>query len=354
MKRLRVGIASFAHVHAAGYARLLERRDDVDLLTCDPDPGPDPVRDLGGADEGQLRGAALAAQLGVNHVASYDELFASDLDVVVVCSESARHRALVERAATAGVHVLCEKPLATTLEDAVAMRDACDAAGVRLMTAYPVRFHPGFRELRARVRRGELGAVLAVTGTNTGRAPIASRRWFVDADLAGGGALMDHTVHLADLLDDLLEDRPRSVYAQVNQVVHGDDVDVETGGLVALTYPDGLVATIDCSWSAPASYPGWGGLTLTVEGERGSATLDAFADRLEVFDDQAGGLRWHPFGVDLDALMLDELLGAVRDGRAPQPDGSVGCRTLEIVLSAYASARSGRVVPVDGRIDPVE
>ncbi len=126
---------------------------------------------------------------------------------------------------------------------------------------------------------------------------------------------------------------------------------VETGGLVALTYPDGVVATIDCSWSAPGSYPGWGGLTLAVEGERGSVTLDAFAERLEVFDDRAGGLRWQPYGVDLDALMLEEFITAVRDGRTPQPDGAVGRRTLAVVRAAYESAASGRPVPLDEPAD---
>ncbi len=341
MTQLRVGVASFAHVHASGYARLLSQRPDVDLVTSDPDGQ--------GGDEGP-RGAELAAQLAVRHVADYDELFAQDLDAVVVCTENSRHRAIVERAAAAGVHVLCEKPLATTLEDAAAMRAACEAAGIILMTAYPVRFHPGFQELRESVRRGDLGRLLAITGTNNGQAPIASRRWFVDPVLAGGGALMDHTVHLADLLDELLDDQPVNVYAQVNRIIHGADVEVETGGLVALTYPDGVVASIDCSWSAPASYPGWGGLTLTVEGERGSVRLDAFAERLEVFDDMTGGLRWHPYGANLDALMLEEFLGAVRDGRMPQPDGGVGYRTLQIVRAAYASAGSGRVVSLEGAL----
>lgn len=338
MRPLRVGLASFAHVHAAGYARLLAARPDVELVAADPD-GRTPGED-------QARGAELAAALGVRHVDGYDELFAEGLDAVVVCTENARHRPVVEQAAAAGVHVLCEKPLATTLEDAVAMQEACERAGVHLVTAYPVRFHPGFRELRERVRRGDVGRVLAVTGTNNGQAPIASRRWFVDAELAGGGALMDHTVHLADLLDDLFDDRPDSVYAQVNRVVHADEVDVETGGLVALTYPDGLVATIDCSWSAPASYPGWGGLTLAVEGERGSIALDAFSERVEVYDDRVGGLRWEPVGVDLDALMLEDFLATVRDEGAPRRDGGVGRRTLEVVRAAYASAATGRAVPL--------
>jgi predicted dehydrogenase len=213
------------------------------------------------------------------------------------------------------------------------------------MTAYPVRFHPAFRSVREAVRGGDLGRVLAVTGTNNGKAPLASRRWFVDRDLAGGGALMDHTVHLADLLDDLFGVQPAEVYAQVNRVLHAQDVDVETGGLLALRYADGVVATIDCSWSRPASWPTWGGLTLAVEGERGRLELDAFADHVEVFDDRAG-LLWDPVGVDLDALMLDAFLAAVRSGRPAQPDGGVGYRTLQVVVAAYESVASGRVVAV--------
>ncbi len=335
---LRIGLASFAHVHAAGYAALLRDRPDVELLVADPDAATAP------SDE--VRGAALADALGVRLAPSYDDLFAADLDAVVVCTENSRHRELVERAADAGVHVLCEKPLATTVEDAAAMVSACAEAGVLLMTAYPVRFHPGFGTLRESVRRGDLGRLLAVVGTNNGQAPLDSRRWFVDPKLAGGGSLMDHTVHLADLLDDLLGEAPTSVYAQVNRVVHADEVDVETGGLVVLGYAGGLVATIDCSWSAPASYPSWGGLTLAVEGERGSVALDAFAEQLQVYDDSVGGLRWRPVGVDLDALMLDAFLRGVRTGSPVQPDGGVGLRTLRVVQAAYASAASGRPVDV--------
>ncbi|MET3806358.1 putative dehydrogenase [Nakamurella sp. UYEF19] len=335
-RALKVGLLSFAHVHAAGYAGLLQARPDIDLLVADPEAG--------GAPSGELRGSAMADGLGVDLVDSYDELFDWGPDAVVVCAETSRHRPLVEWAAAAGVHVLCEKPLATSLVDARAMIEACTAGGVQLMTAYPVRFHPGFRALRDQVRSGALGKVFAATGTNNGQAPIASRRWFVDAELAGGGSLMDHTVHLADLLDDLLGSPAQSVYAQVNNIVHGDEVDVETGGLVVVTYQDGTVATIDCSWSAPRSYPAWGGLTLAVEAEHASCSFDAFADRFDVFDDRAGRLSWTDFGPDLDSLMLEEFLSCVRTGRAVQPDGEVGYRTLEIVRAAYHSAATNAPV----------
>ncbi len=334
---LKVGLLSFAHVHAAGYASLLGSRPDVSLLTADPESA------LGAP--GEVRGRELAEKLDVAYVDDYDELFAWGPDAVVVCSENARHRPLTERAAAAGAHVLCEKPLATTLDDAEAMIAACARAGVSLMTAYPVRFHPAFRALRARLQDGELGPIRSASGTNNGRIPIAARSWFADPDLAGGGSLMDHTVHLADLLDDLLGAHPVEVYAQTNRIVH-PEVDVETGGLVSVTYDDGTVATIDCSWNRPETFPTWGGLTLTVEGAGGSASFDAFGQAVDGFDDRAGGAVWRGYGSNLDALMMEEFLRSIRDGRRPQPDGEVGRRTLQIVLAAYASAAEGQPVRV--------
>lgn len=337
---LKVGVLSLAHVHAATYAAVLRDRLDVDLMVADPDAATAP------ADE--KRGSALAAELGVRLVATYDELFRWGPDAVIVCSETSRHRELIELAARNGVPILCEKPLATTGDDARAIVAACQQAGVTLMVAYPVRFHPAFRSLRSTIRSGRLGRVLSTSGTNNGQAPIASRRWFVDPELAGGGSLMDHTVHLADLLDDLLDARPVEVYAQTNRIVHAGEVVVETGGLVVVTYDDGTVSTIDCSWSAPASYPSWGGLTLTVECEGGSVDFDAFSDRVELYDDGLGRMRWLDSGTDLDALMLDAFLTGVRGARQVQPDGAVGYRTLQVVLAAYESAASGEPVTLSG------
>jgi predicted dehydrogenase len=324
---LRIGLMSFAHMHAVRYAALLCDRPDVEVRVADPDR------------------PELADEYA--YAATYEELLEWQPHGVIVCAENARHRPLVERAAARGAHVLCEKPLATTADDARAMLAAGRAAGVSLMTAYPVRLHPAFRRLRETIRGGALGRVLSASGTNNGQAPIAARPWFVDAELAGGGALMDHTVHVADLLDDLLGRRPVEVYAQVNRIVHAEQVSVETGGLVVVTYDDGTVATIDCSWSAPASYPAWGGLTLAVECEGGTVEFDAFGDRLDLFDDAAGRLRWLDYGTDLDALMLDAFLRAVRSGAAVQPDGEAGYRTLQLVLAAYRSAASGRPEPVE-------
>jgi predicted dehydrogenase len=326
---------SFAHPHAISYLRALGRLG-VEVLASDPDHG--------SRSAGETGGRELAAELGVPYVDSYRELLAWRPDGVVVCSENARHRELVELAAGSGAAVLCEKPLATTLADARAMVDACSAAGVSLMVAYPVRFSPAFAGLVAAHTSGGLGEVKAVSGANNGQLPAGSRAWFVDPELAGGGALMDHTVHLADLLDALLDGTPAvSVYAAANSLLNSDRVQVETGGLVSVAYANGVIATFDCSWSKPESYPTWGGLTLQLVGTAGIADLDAFSGR--VAGHAASGELWLPYGPDLDELLLAEFVAGIAEGRPAQPDGEVGYRTLEIVLAGYQSLRTGQ--PVD-------
>ncbi|PRB06974.1 Gfo/Idh/MocA family protein [Microbacterium sp. MYb64] len=332
---LRIAVLSFAHTHALSYVHALRAMPGVEIIATDPDGASAP--------DDAPRGAALAAELGVAYVDGYEEAFAWKPDAVVIASENSRHRALVERAAAAGAHVLCEKPLATSVEDATAMRAACEAAGVTLMVAFPVRFAPSYRDAVAQLRSGRLGAVLGVVGANNGKLP-QDRAWFTDPVLAGGGALVDHVVHCADLLDELLGERPHAVRAIANQALYGDrDLAVETGGMVTLQYPSGVIASIDCSWSWPVSSPTWGGLTLQIVAERGTITVSPFAQGVAGHD--AHGETWDPVGADLDALLLAEFVAAIREGRRPQPDGDVGVRTVEIVTAAQASAaRGGEVV----------
>lgn len=334
---MRVAVLSFAHVHAAAYIRLLRDRDGIELITADPDAPPDDP----------TRGRALAEELGAAYADSWDEVFALRPDAVVVTSENARHRHLVERAAATGAHVLCEKPLATTEADARAMIDACEKAGVGLMTAYPVRFSPAFTALRRALADGSLGALVSVHGANNGSNPARSHPWFADPELAGGGALADHTVHIADLVDALLDgEQAAEVYAQANNLLDdgGPAPDVETAGLVTIRYPSGVVTAVDASWSHPPDHPTWGGLAMTCVGEKAIVEFDAFPPLLGGFDSATGRDRWEAGGADLDAAMLDEFLDAARTGRRPSPDGASGLRTLLIVLAAYESLRTGQPV----------
>lgn len=322
-RTLRVAMLSCAHTHAAGYAALLAARTDVDLVVADPDG-------FGDVTSGTV-------------VGSYSEAFEhwpEGPDAVVVTSANAHHRDLVLEAARRGVAVLCEKPLATTVADAEQMVAACRDAGVVLMTAFPVHFSPQVDVLRSAIAEGSLGEVVGLTGTNNGKLPTG-RDWFTDVELSGGGSLVDHTVHVAQILDSVFGE-PETVHAVTNRILYADRAGegAETGGLVTLTYADGLVATIDCSWSQPADAPTWGGLTLQAVGTGGQLQIDAFAEHVGGFG------QWLPYGPDLDALLLESFLAAVREGRAGEPSGAAGLRTVRVVAAAQESVATGRAVPL--------
>jgi predicted dehydrogenase len=327
---IRLGILSLAHHHADGYLGIIGRLPGVDLVGLWDEDGP--------------RGADAAAGHGTRAFATEADLLAAGIDGVILCSVSSEHRRLAERAAAAGVHVLCEKPLATRAEDAEAIVAACAAADVRLMTAFPMRFSPVLRALHASVRSGAIGELLCLEGVNTGEMPDLHRAWFVDPVLAGGGAVMDHVVHLADLYRWLLEGEVVEVYAVANRILQDGFAGVETGSFVSLRFGDGVIATIDCSWSKPRSYPSWGGLALEVVGTTGVVTTDAFRQHLVVHGRLDDGISWPFWGSDPNVGMLAEFVAAIREGREPAITGLDGLRAVEIVEAAYRSVGSGAPV----------
>ena len=327
---MKVGILSFAHHHAEAYIQNLRAIPGVEVI--------------GLADGDRGRGERFAKQFNARLFDSSQALLADQPDAVLICSESSKHRALVEMAARAGAHVLCEKPLATTLEDARAIVDVCERAGVKLMTAFPMRFSPPLLEVKARLEAGELGQVYCFNGTNQGENPQVQREWFVDKELAGGGAVMDHTVHLTDIMRWYLGSEVVEVYAQTNRILYAGEVQVETGGLIMLTFANGVFASIDCSWSKPPYYPTWGGLTFELVTERGAIQVDAFRQNLTVYRQDMRRASWEHWGSDANQAMISEFIAAVREDRPPRVTGMDGYRAVEVGLAAYESASMGQPV----------
>ena len=325
---MKIGILSFAHLHAEAYVQNLRAIEGVELM--------------GIADEDMERGSYFAERYQTRLYDSYGQLLEDGADGVIVCSENSKHRPLVELAAAQGVHMLCEKPLATNLEDAQAILDACAEAGVLLMIAFPMRFSAPIIEFKGQLDGGALGRVYCLNTTNQGRMPIHERSWFVDPVLAGGGAIMDHTVHLADIMRWCLDSEVVEVYAQANHILHADIVDVETAGLLMLTFENGVFATVDCSWNKPFNYPTWGGLTMELISERGLTIIDTFSQNLNQFRQDPPGHSWSYWGSDANQAMIEEFVSAIREQRQPKVTGEDGYRALEITLAAYESAAANQ------------
>jgi len=329
---IKIGILSFAHHHGEAYISNLRQMKGVELI--------------GVADDDLPRGERIASQNEARFFASYEALLEAKPDGVIVCTENNRHRSLVELAAARGVHVLCEKPIATTLEDARAIVDACDKAGVLLMTAFPMRFSVPLLEIKARLDNGDFGELYCFNATNQGELPTKHRAWFVDPELAGGGAIMDHTVHLVDIMRWFTGAEVESIYARSNRIFHAEEVEVETGALEMLAFENGVFGTIDASWSRPSYWPTWGGLTFEMVTERGAVIVDAFRQNLTVYRQDWQRSNWAYWGSDMNQAMVSDFAAAIRENRPPRVTGLDGLRAVEATLAAYESDRIGQTVQI--------
>lgn len=327
---MKIGILSFAHHHADAYIQNLRLLPSVELL--------------GVADEDARRGQSYASASGSKFFPTYMDLLDAKPDGVIICSENSKHRALVEMAAARKVHVLCEKPIATTVADGRAQVEACERAGVLLMTAFPMRFSPALLEIKTRLEAGEFGSIYCFNSTNQGELPTKYRQWFADPVLAGGGAIADHTVHLVDIMRWFLQDEISQVYAQSNRIFHANEVEVETGGLEMITFKSGVFASIDCSWSRPPYWPTWGGLTFEMVTERGAVFVDAFRQNLTVYSHALQRPTWSFWGSDMNQAMISEFIAAIRENRQPRVTGMDGLRAVEAVVAAYESTQTGQPV----------
>jgi predicted dehydrogenase len=330
-----VALIGCAHrPHAWSYARALASSSTARLVGVH-----DPFPEIG---------EPIAADLEVAYHRDATELIASPgVDAVVVCSPTVQHRALVERAAALGRHVLCEKPLATTIADAQAMVTACQQAGVQLHTAFVSRFHPLVERVRAALRDGQIGEPLAVVGANRGRPPLPPEYppWITDREQSGGGALMDHSVHLTDVVRHLSGQEVHQVSAEVGAQLANCGID--DVALLSLVFSGGLVASLDPSWSVPRGNPWDYDFSLRVLGTTGSVDINDLAESLQLVSTRAeGGLRLVPFGIDVDQQMIEAFVASVRAGELLDPcaTGIDGLRALEVALAGYASAAARQPV----------
>lgn len=324
---VRVGIVSFAHVHVHAYVPGLKSLPHVALA--------------GAYDEEPARGRAEAQRYGLRFFERLEDLLEA-VDAVVITAPNALHHRYTLAAVQARRHVLCEKPLATTVEHAAEMVRRASEAGVRLMTAFPMRFSPPVVTAKRAVASGVVGEVRAVTGSNNGRMPPG---WFGDPELAGGGATMDHVVHLADIYRWLVGHEPVEVMAEAGTLLH-EGSRVDDVAMVLLRFPGGVIGTIDASWSRPASYPTWGGLRFRVIGTEGLLDIDAFGQQAQLSSDKERAHRWVYWGSDADRAMLAAFVEAVRSGGPVPVSGEDGLAAVRVAVAAQQSAKSGQPVAI--------
>jgi UDP-N-acetylglucosamine 3-dehydrogenase len=225
------------------------------------------VEVVGVADANRASAVAGAALVGGRPYASYDELVAAeDVEVVDICLPTAFHKDLALKAAGEGRHVILEKPIARTIEDAGEILDAFSGGGSRLFVGHVVRFFPEYVGIKDKIEAGELGPIGVVRTSR--RSPFLRgwNDWYADWRVSGG-VLVDLLIHDFDFLRWTLGDIER-VYARG---VQGREYNRLDYALVTLRFEDGAIAHVEGHWG----YPGPFNYSIEVAGSRAILTTDS-------------------------------------------------------------------------------
>ena len=337
IKPVRIAAISFDHGHQYSYLRAMLSIPDLELVAIS-EPN----------HEQRVRAEAMLDEFGVRDsvrvFSNHEELIScDDVDAVSICSANVMHHDLVMLAADAGKHVLCEKPLATSLSDATAMVQKCAESGVTLATAYPVRHAPQVWDVRARLARGELGKVHSMSMTNVlGARP---RGWFIDPAKSGGGAIRDHIVHATDLMRWFSGSEVQQVYCEADTLMR--DIPVEDTGLLIEVFASGAIGTCDPSWNRPATWRKWGDVTGRIMCDQGVLEFDITDDAIQITSSDV--TRPHTevsFAASMNEALLRDFAVAVFEGREPCATGKDGWAGVASTEAAYLSAKTQMFVDV--------
>jgi predicted dehydrogenase len=286
------------------------------------------------------RGEALATACGARWFATLDELLsAAGVDALSICVPHDLHRAAVDAACDARVHVLLEKPIANTLEDADAILDLTAAAGIVLMLGFVHRFRTEVLYAKQVVDSGQIGEPFSCLDRFCSLGGPHPPSWVWDRAAAGGGVLMYGGIHAVDRLRWLTGREVLAVTARAHRAYGFGDVE---DGLVAMLDLEGDVTAVLFENSPPFGRPG--GWATEIFGTKGAIRIQT-GEWVEVTT-AAGTTTIDAEDERHFEREIAEFVSAIADGREPSVPGRAGRDALAVALAAYSAAESGATVSV--------
>jgi predicted dehydrogenase len=343
--KIGVSILSFAHGHVGMYCQKMMGFDDVRLISA--------------WDDNHERGIGTANRFGMTFTQGLDEVLNnSDVDVVIIGSETNRHADLVEAAANAGKAILLQKPMALTLEDCDRIVRIVERKGVYFSVAYQMRHDSSNQKIKELVDDGTLGKVGLLRRRHC--IPVlfnqdflkGSSQWHFDP-VKNLGMFMDDASHAADFIYWVMG-RPTSVVAEIDNVL--TNVAPDDTGIAIYRFTSGAMAVLE-----NASVTLAGENTTEVYGDQGVLVQNHDdlvstmvppphgAIALKLFRRESKG--WEDLGISIPASHGERImavprffLDAFKAGQLPAVDCKDGRASVEMVLGAYQSAAEGRRV----------
>lgn len=304
------------------------------------------------------RAEDMAAKYGGKVYASAEELFASDIDAVSICAANYAHAELTIKALEAGKHVLCEKPMAVTMEECEAMMAAAKKSGKRLMIAQNQRLAKAHMKAKELLENGEIGRVISFASTfghggpETWSISPGKDTWFFDKKKAAMGAMADLGIHKTDLIRYLLgQDVVRTTARLCTLDKRGPDdelIGVDDNAFCIYEMSGGVFGTMTVSWT----YYGAEDNSTKIYGSKGI---------MKIYDDPAhsivvigcDGVVKH---YDVEQIQtndnqtasgtIDEFVGAIVEDRKSIFDAEDVLNSMKAVFASIRSAEEGKTVEV--------
>lgn len=293
-----------------------------------------------------------------------DKLLAeTDCEVVDICLPNYLHADATIKAAKAGRHIIIEKPLAVTLEEADEMIATCKANNVKLMYAEELCFAPKYERARQLVKEGAVGDLYMLKQSEKHSGPHTD--WFYDINLSGGGVLMDMGCHAMGWFRWMLDNaKVKSVYATMDTVFHKGRTKGEDNSVVLIEFENGVTCVAEDSWAKHGGIDdkceiyGTGGVIyadLFLGNSALTYSRNGYGYAMEKSDTTQG---WS-FTVFEEVFNqgypheLKHFIECVREDKTPLVTGEDGRAVLEILYAAYASAGQGKKInlPFYAKVD---
>jgi len=323
----RMGIAGCGRISQA-YVEAIKKCDGIRLGAVMD------VREGAAHASAEAEGCRAFAELGA---------FArgADIDGAVICAPPSTHREIACALMKEGIHVLCEKPFATTVEDAQAMIDAANKSGLTLMMASKFRYVEDIIRAKAIVASGMLGDVHFYGNSFCAKVDMRDR-WNSDPAVAGGGVLIDNGTHSVDIVRYLLGPIRRVFAYEGNRVA---DLPVEDTVTLSFVTDGGVMGTIHLSWSIQmdrASY-------VDICGTEGCVEVGWKQSRYQ----NSGQPQWVSFGVGYSKIgafenQVRNFVGTIRGTEEPVITMDSGMASVLVIEAAYRSLEQGGWVDLEG------
>lgn len=339
MRKLKVGVIGCGSIARYRHLAEYQAHENVEITAV--------------CDVVQERALEMAEKFGAAAYTDYQELLKNgEIEAVSICTPNALHAPMSITALQSGKHVLCEKPMATSLAEAEAMIEAAKVNKKKLMIAHNQRFVPSHDKAHELIQAGDLGRIYSFRtafghGGPEGWSIDGANSWFFDKKQAFIGAMGDLGVHKTDLMRFLLNEEFTEVAAFIETNAK-QNTDVDDNAVFILKTENGIIGTLAASWSYGAKEDN----STIIYGEKGILRLEDDPDHSliihytngQTVKENLGGIQTNEEGGQEDSGVITRFVKSILLDTVPPVNGDEGMKSLKVILGALDSNKTKKII----------